>query len=122
MRRRRIRILLAGMPRMLLDMITDIVAPHAEIMVVGEIQDTADVRAAVRKNRADVVILNELAIGPQQDYQELLYSRPRLRVLSITSDGRQFFLHKLHPVRTALGEVSPESLVQAISQAHSVRR
>ena len=114
---RRIRILLAGMPRMLLDMITDIVAPHAEMMIAGEMQDTADIVVAVKKSRADVVILNEPAIGPSQNYQELLYSRPHLGVLSITSDGRQFFLHKLRPVRTALGEVSPGSLVQAIQSS-----
>ena len=114
---RRIRVLLAGMPRMLLDMITDIVTPHAEMMVAGQIQDTAEIRAAVKKTRADIVILNEPAIGPSQNYQELLYSRPHLGVLSITSDGRQFFLHKLRPVRTALGEVSPDSLVQAIQSS-----
>jgi DNA-binding NarL/FixJ family response regulator len=114
---RRIRILLAGMPRMLLDMITDIIALHAEIMITGKMQDTADLRAAVKKARADVVILNEPAIGPPPNYDELLYSRPHLGVLSITSDGRQFFLHKLRPVRTALGEVSPESFVQAIQSS-----
>ena len=111
---RRIRILLAGMPRMLLDMIADIVALHAGMMVAGKMQDTADLRAAVRKTRADVVILKEPATGPPQNHQELLYSHPHLGVFSITSDGRHFFLHKLRPVRTALGEVSPESLVQAI--------
>ena len=114
---RRVRILLAGMPRMLLDMVTDIVAPHAEIMVAGKMQDTADIVVAVKKSRADVVILNEPTTGPSQNHQELLYSRPHLGVLSITSDGRQFFLHKLHPVRIALGEVSPESLVQAIQSS-----
>ena len=114
---RLIRILLAGMPRMLLDMITDIVAPHPEMMVAGEMQDMADIRAAVRKTRADVVILIEPAIDLPQEHQELLYSRPRLGVLSITRDGRHFFLHKLRPVRTALGEVSPESLVQAIQSS-----
>jgi DNA-binding NarL/FixJ family response regulator len=114
---RRIRILLAGMPRMLRDMITDILALHAEMMVAGNMQDTADLVAAVRKTRADVVIVNEPAMGPAQNHQELLYSRPHLGVLSITSDGRQFYVHKLRPVRTALGEVSPESLVQAIQSS-----
>ena len=105
------------MPRMLLDMITDIVAPHAEMMIAGEAQDMADIRVAVKKTRADVVILTEPAMGPPQNYQELLYSRRHLGVLSITSDGRQFFLHKLRPVRTALGEVSPDRLVQAIQSS-----
>jgi hypothetical protein len=114
---RRIRILLAGMPRMLLDMITDIVALHADIMIAVTMPDMADIVAAVRKTRADVVVLSESAIGPSPDYQELVYSRPHLGVLSITSDGRYFFLHKLRPVRTALGAVSPESLVQAIQSS-----
>jgi hypothetical protein len=98
-------------------MITDIVALHAGMMVAGEMQDTADLRAAVKKNRVDVVILNEPAIGPPQNYEELLYSRPHLAVLSITSDGHRFFLHKLRPVRTALGEVSPGGLVHAIQSS-----
>jgi DNA-binding NarL/FixJ family response regulator len=114
---RRIRILLAGMPRMLLDMITDVIAPHAEMTVAGKIQDMADIRAIVKKIRADVVILNEPTAGPPQNHQELLYSRPHLGVLSITGDGRHFFLHKLRPVRTALGEVSPDRLVQAIQSS-----
>src|SRR6202012_4900473 len=84
------------------------------MMVAGTMQDTTDLRAAVRGTRADIVILNEPATGAPRDRQELLYSRPHLGVLSITSDGRQSFLHKLRPVRIALGEVSPESLVQAI--------
>src|SRR5262249_50393406 len=97
--------------------VTDIVALHAEMMVAGKMQDTADIRAAVKKARADVVILIEPAISPPQNHEELLYRRPHLGVLSITSDGRQFFLHKLCPVRTALGEISPESLVQAIQSS-----
>ena len=111
---RRIRVLLVGMPLMLLDMISDIIALHREMMVAGKMQDTPDIFATVKKTRADVVVLNEAAIGLPQNHQELLYSRPHLGVLAIASDGRHFFLHKLRPVRIALGEVSPESLVQAI--------
>jgi DNA-binding NarL/FixJ family response regulator len=111
---RRIRILLAGMPRMLLDMMADIVAEHAEMVIAGKMQETADISAAVKKTKADVVILKESAVDEWQNQRELLYSRPHLRVLSITSDGHHFFLNKLRPIRAALGEVSPESLARAI--------
>jgi hypothetical protein len=114
---RRIRILLAGMPRMLLDMVTDIVMAHPDMMVSGKMQDSADICPAVKKTKADIVILSELA--GRQDYQKVLYSRPHLKMLSITSDGHCFFLHELRPFRTSLGEISPESLLQAIrSSAH----
>jgi DNA-binding NarL/FixJ family response regulator len=107
-------ILLAGMPRMLLDMVTDIVAAHPDMMVSGKMQETADIRTAVKKAKADIVILSEPAARQRQDLQELLYSRPHLKVLSITKNGQRFFLHELRPFRAALGEISPDSLVQAI--------
>jgi predicted TIM-barrel enzyme len=111
---RRIRILLAGMPRMLLDMMTDIIVVHGEMTISGKMEETADIGAAVKKAKADVIIVNESGTGQWQNYRELLYSCPHLRVLSITNDGHHFFLHKLHPVCTALGEISPEKPVQAV--------
>src|SRR5271155_1940263 len=54
------------MPRMLLDMIAAIVALQAEMVVAGRMQDTAEIVAAVKKTRADVVILNEPTIGPSE--------------------------------------------------------
>ena len=111
---RRIRILLAGMPRMLQDMMTDIVAMHTQLMIAGKTPETENICAAAEKTKADVVILNEPTIGQWQNHRELLYSRPNLKVFSITNDGHHFFLYKLRPVRIALGEVSPERLVDAI--------
>jgi hypothetical protein len=116
---RRVRILLAGIPRMLLDMVTSIVMAHPDMIVSGEIQESADICAAVKKTRADIVIPSERTGRERQDHQDILYSRPHLKVLSISSDGHRFFLHELRPFRAALGEISPESLVQAIhSSAH----
>ena len=107
------------MPRMLLDMVTEIVMAHPDMMVSGKMQESADIRPAVKKAKADIVILSEPAGRQRQDHQKVLYSRPHLKVLSITSDGHRFFLHELRPFRAALGEISPESLVQAIhSSAH----
>jgi hypothetical protein len=87
---------------------------HAELMIAGKTPETENICAAAKKTKADVVILSEPTIGQWQNYGELLCSRPHLKVLSITNDGHHFFLHRLRPVRTALGEVSPERLVDAI--------
>ncbi|HEY7390723.1 MAG TPA: hypothetical protein VH640_19560 [Bryobacteraceae bacterium] len=114
---RRIRILLAGMPRMLLDMVTAILTPHPEMIVSGKMRDTTDIRTAAKTARADVVIVSEVsepAGRAHPDHLELLYSRPKLKVFSITGDGHRFFLYELRPFRAPLGEVSPDSLVQAI--------
>jgi DNA-binding NarL/FixJ family response regulator len=118
---RLIRILLAGMPQMLLDMVTDILAEHPEMMVSRQNQDVTDLRLAVKKARADIVILSEQAARQPQVHPELLYSRPHLKVFSITSDGHRFFVNELRPFRASLGEISPESLVRAIRSSAQTR-
>jgi len=111
---RQIRVLLADMPRMLIDMLTDIVMAHPEMMISGKVDETTDICAAAEMAEADVVILSEPTGRQRRCHRELLYSRPRLKVLSITRDGHQFFLHELRPFSAPLGEISRESLVQAI--------
>lgn len=118
---RRIRILLAGMPRLLLGMVTDIIASDPAMVVSGTLPDTADLRAAAKKARADVVVLRKSAGRERQAYVKLLYGRPHLKVLSMKNDGRRFFSHELRPVRAALGEVSAESLLQAIRSSAKQR-
>ena len=53
------------------------------------------------------------------DYDCLLYERPRLKILTISADGRYGFLHKLMPEVMPLGEVSPGVLVEAIRSTSS---
>jgi len=76
---RRIRILLTGMPPMLLDMLTVILTVHPDMMVSRKIEGTGGIGAPVRKDRADVVIVSESTGRVYQDYLGFLYSRPRLR-------------------------------------------
>jgi hypothetical protein len=106
---------------MLLDMVTDILAVHPEMMVSGTAQEAVGICTTVKKCKADVVILSEPVGRKHQDYSELLHSRPHLKVFSITSDGHRFFLHQLKPHRTALGEISPVSLIEAIRSSAQQR-
>jgi hypothetical protein len=102
------------MPRLLLDMVTAIVTVRPEMMISGTIQCTPDFLTAVKKAKADVVILSEPAGRQRHNYRELLHNRPHLKVLTIASDGRRFSLYEMRPHRAALGEISPASLVGAI--------
>ena len=107
------------MPRMLLEMVTGIVTAHPDMVITGKMQESTDICLVVKKTKTDIVIVRERAGRQHQDHRKLLYSRPHLKVLSITSDGHRFLLHELRPFRASLGEISPESLVRAIrSGAH----
>jgi DNA-binding NarL/FixJ family response regulator len=102
------------MPRMLVDIVKDVIASHEDIEVAGEIEGHTGLLAAAIQTQADVVVLREPAGSASEIYRELLHGRPRLKILAITADGRRGFLHHLQPRVVALGELSPSSLIDAI--------
>jgi DNA-binding NarL/FixJ family response regulator len=99
---------------MLTDIVKDIIASHEDIDVISEIARQDELLHTAIRTRADVIVLGEAAASDRDDYRELLYRRPQLKILAITADGRRGFLHELQPRVMSLGEVSPASLIEAI--------
>jgi DNA-binding NarL/FixJ family response regulator len=113
--------LLVGMPGMLMDIVKDIIADEADIELAGEAASRTRLAQAATRARADVVVLGKNESSGDDDYRDLLYRLPRLKVLAIAADGRRAFLHELQPRVVALGEVSPASLVDAIRNDRPAR-
>jgi DNA-binding NarL/FixJ family response regulator len=105
------------MPRMLVDIVKDVIATHEDIDVAGEVEGHTGLLEAIIRTQADIVVLSEPAAGASEIYRELLYGSSRLKILAITADGRSGFLHDLQPRVVALGEMSSSSLVDAIRDA-----
>jgi len=106
------------MPRMMVDIVKDSIAPYDDIDVVGEVPKSAvggqaRLIEAARTAQADVILMSAAA-EDTTDYDSLLFQRPCLKILTISADGRYGFLHKLMPEVRPLGEVSPGVLVDAI--------
>lgn len=112
-----IRVLLAGMPRILVGIVKDIIISHEGIDVAGEIDGHRGLLEAAIRTQADVVVLREPAGSTSEIYRELLYGRPQLKILAITADGRRGFLHDLQPRVVALGEMSSTTLIDTIRDA-----
>jgi hypothetical protein len=109
------RIVLVDLPRILRDIIGGAVGEEPDMQVVGQLPADASVRLAVDEREADFVI-----VGSGYDFDEIsemLAQRPRLRVLEVAGDGRESFLYNLRPARTPLGELSPQTIVDAIRGA-----
>jgi hypothetical protein len=114
---RRIRVLLAGMPRMLMDIVKNIVVSQEDFDLAGEISGRNGLLQAATDTQADVVVVGGFAATELKIYQDLLYGRPLLRIVAIAADGRNAFLHELQPHLIPLGEVAPASLIAAIRNA-----
>ncbi len=102
---------------MLCDIIAHAIASESDMEVVGEVAGRAHLGATAQATEADVVILQLDSLELPTECGALFDARPRIKLLGVAADGRRTFLYDLQPQRTALGEVSPQRLVEAIRAA-----
>jgi chemotaxis response regulator CheB len=110
---KRIRVLLARMPSLLLDTISHVVASAPDMTVVGKVHER-DLAVAAKRTRADAILVGEDEVPRTDEYSALLLKNPRLRVLAISDDGKTGTLHEMRPHRIPLGAISAATLRDAI--------
>jgi len=108
---KRTRIVLAGMSRMMLELTKTILASDPYFSVVGHVAAGANLRAAVRRYRADIlIVMPPDGIGSESDAERLFWRRP-CKILAIEEGGRKGKLYVLHPYASKLDELSVDSLI-----------
>ncbi|MDQ6610861.1 MAG: hypothetical protein M3Y64_00390 [Gemmatimonadota bacterium] len=108
-----IRVVIASMPRLLHDIVHSVLSAESDIVIADSRASTREIPAADALRHTDVVIVAEPEFA-EMDYESMLYQHPRVRVVAIAGDGREAALYELRPARIALGELSPQTLVQAV--------
>ena len=100
---------------MLREIVRETVTATADMDVVGELEGDTPISAAIRQFAPDAVVVDsahpELRAGAGSI---LTAAAGGLRLLTVEASGRESFLYTLRPVKTALGELSPERLLDAI--------
>ncbi len=116
---KKIRILLANRPPMLLEVMREMVQRQEDMEVVGEILDPIGLLVAVREREADAVILT------LKDHHEepglcshLVAEYPNLTILGLAADGKIAFLR---PPRREIKVPSVDSIVDALRDAIRVK-
>jgi len=109
-----IRVLLLNLRGVLSDVIKAVLLACADLTVVGEYPDVADVRALVDRTGAEVVVCH-LDNAAEADVASGLFARHRrVKVIAVRDDGRQAVLWELQPQRSVLGDLSPGLLVDTV--------
>ena len=112
-----IRVILATMPPLLGDIVRESLSRDAEIEILAEVQSRSDIRAAVERTAAEVVVLGVAAdewTGLSGTLRDLLAQYPRLTIVALASDGRGAYVYQLQPRGVAIRDISPRSLAQTI--------
>lgn len=110
----RTRLLIAAVPPLLGDIVRDALEGEPGVEVVGRNTEPAELDASVNACRADVVLAEERGPALPDPYLDLMYLHPRLRLLTVSPDGRRASLWRLAPERRVLADVSPRGLAEAL--------
>jgi DNA-binding NarL/FixJ family response regulator len=105
----------------MLDILHHVVAAEPDMAVVGVVGD-GDVPAAIRRTRADVVLVGQDLQGARDSYLQLLRRHPHIKVLAISESGKRGSLYELRLRRMPLGKISACSLATAIRARSPLRR
>ena len=108
-----INVVLIGLTGMLSQIVRGILA-EPDVRVAAELSGNGGATNLDRAPEADVVILASDDHTLPRAARELLAARPRMKVLTIRDDGRETFLYELRPFQIQLGQVSPQTLLDAV--------
>ena len=119
---RRVRVLLAGMPRMLADIVSAVVVSQTDFELVGDVAGTTGLARAASEAAADILVLGGRL--QRREALRLLCRSPRMKIVTIDPDGHGGVLYELRLDRSVLDDISPIALVAAIRRgaANSARR
>jgi DNA-binding NarL/FixJ family response regulator len=110
------RNVLVNLPRILRDIIEGVLEHEPDMEVVGEFRKRTELLDAVDETGADFVITGA-EDADVAGVRSLLRARPDVKVLAVGEDGRQTLLYELRPRMVRLGEISPQTLLEAIRAA-----
>ena len=115
---KKIRILLANRPPMLLEIMRVLVQRQEDMEVVGEVLDPIGLLVAVREWEANAVILTLEGYEEPGLCSHLVTEYPNLTILALAADGKTAFLR---PPRREIKVPSEQSIVDALRDAVRVK-
>ncbi len=113
----RIGILLGDMPRMLRDVVGNILGAEPDLRVVADGVEAGALVERVSRENADVVVLSTRSGSPPAICDELLTKFPRLTVVALEERGHRASIYVMRPMRFRLSDISGSQLVTAIRRA-----
>jgi hypothetical protein len=105
-----IRVLLVDLPTMQRQLIERVLSVEPDMVVMATPEGVPPKHALVEAD-ADAVVLG---IDDPAVAEDLLASRPGVKVLTVVGDSRDLLLYELRPRREELGELTREKLVAAL--------
>ena len=112
-----IRILLGAMPRLLRDVVREVLGRQPDMDIVGQVESDDDLMRSLRVELPDVVVLQSSGLGLSETGAQVLERQPGIQVLGLSCDGRSAAIYGAWGPQAAAFEGSPHGLRLAIREA-----
>jgi len=109
-----IRTVVITMPPIFRDLITELLAGHGSLDIVWQPDTREGLEEPLRALAPDLILIGLRREEGNEIGLSLVSLLPNAKVIAFSSDGRHAYLHRMQPQRTALLDVSPQILIDAI--------
>jgi hypothetical protein len=99
---------------MLTDIVRNIIISHEDLEFAGEAACVSGLEQTAQNVSADVLVIGAAPDENNTVCVDLLYARPRMRIVAIHDNGREAQFFQLRPHIEHLGELSPDALIAAL--------
>jgi len=112
---RKITVMLASRPKLLSEIIRNMIERQPDMKVVGEVLDPLQLLHTFRQTPVDVVIITPLkANGVPKICQLLLMEYPLLKIVTQSVKGENIYLYQSDAPRLCIDEPFEQSILNAI--------
>jgi len=114
----KIKVMLASRPKLLSEVIRNIIEHQTDMELVGEVLDPLQLIYAFRETPADVVIITPLnANGEPKICHLLLNEYPKLKIITQSEKGEIAYLYQSGVEKKVIDKPSGQAILIAIRQA-----
>jgi hypothetical protein len=118
---RKIGVFIMGMPRILHDIVVNIVRAQTDMELLGHSDSVSMSNSILRTSSADVVIVGLDDAGTLQECEALARALSGVQVIGITADGKRSVACEVMLSIAELGEISTEQLADVIRRSGGQR-
>jgi DNA-binding NarL/FixJ family response regulator len=112
---KKIKIMLASRPKILSDVIRNIIEHQLDMIIVGEVIDPIKLLFVIKVTAVDVVIVTPLkANGEPLICKHLLEEQPLLKIVTQTAEGDAAYLYQTGFAKKRLEDPSGQSIMKII--------
>ncbi|MBN2001256.1 hypothetical protein JW935_27175 [candidate division KSB1 bacterium] len=114
----KIKVILASRPKMLSDVIRNMVEHQQDMEVIGEVLDPIELLIAAKEIPVDVVIITPLkADGKPRICFKLLEEHPFLKILILSAEGKTAVLYQSNIPAIHIEKPSVQAIFQTIRKS-----